>query len=185
LPLQTEITYSLTDHNAFRQLFELYYKPLCRFAAGYVSDQDSLEEIVQQVFINLWNQRETIDPGKSIKSYLYTSVKNRCLNHIRDNKKFRNYYLDVELELEIPVSDIDKTEMADLEKQVADALEKLPEKCREVFMLCRFEEMKYKDVALKLDISQKTVEAQMSKALKILREELKDVWIWVIIYQLI
>jgi RNA polymerase sigma-70 factor, ECF subfamily len=178
-------TYTTFNIKAFQEVFEHYYQPLCRFATGYVSDQDSAEEIVQQVFINLWEHREEIDPQKAIKSYLFTSVKNRCLNHIRDNKKFRNYYLDVELELEIPVSDNDKTEMADLEKQVADALDKLPEKCREVFMMCRFEDMKYKDVALKLDISQKTVEAQMSKALKILREELKDVWIWVIIYQMI
>jgi RNA polymerase sigma-70 factor, ECF subfamily len=183
--LTDSATYPTFNTKAFQEVFEQYYKPLCRFAGGYISDIDSAEEIVQQVFINLWEHREEIDPQKAIKSYLFTSVKNRCLNYIRDNKKFRNYYLDVELELEIPVSDNDKTEMADLEKQVADALDKLPEKCREVFMMCRFEDMKYKDVALKLDISQKTVEAQMSKALKILREELKDVWIWVIIYQMI
>lgn len=169
---------------AFQEAFEKFYQPLCRFASGYISDKDSAEEIVQQVFINLWDHRNEIDPQKDLKSYLYTSVKNRCLNHIRDHKKFRNYYLDVELELEIPVSDHSKRELADLEKQVAQALDKLPEKCREVFMLCRFEEMKYKEVALKLDISQKTVEAQMSKALKILREELKDVWLWIILFQI-
>jgi RNA polymerase sigma-70 factor, ECF subfamily len=183
--LTDSATYPTFTTKAFQEVFEQYYKPLCRFANGYIPDSDSAEEIVQQVFINLWEHRDDIDPQKPIKSYLFTSVKNRCLNYIRDNKKFRNHYLDVELELEIPVSDNDKTELADLEKQVAEALDKLPEKCREVFMLCRFEEMKYKDVALKLDISQKTVEAQMSKALKILREELKDVWIWVIIYQMI
>ena len=170
------------DEKVFKNLFEDHYTALCRFAAGYLADQDTAEEIVQQVFINLWNQRQTIDPEKQIKSYLFTAVKNRCLNHIRDHKKFRNYYLDVEAELEIPVAEKDIVSELELEQRIADALEKLPAKCREVFELCRFEEMKYHEVAQKLDISQKTVEAQMSKALRILREELKDLWFLVALY---
>ena len=74
---------------------------------GYLKDKDSAQEIVQDVFINLWQKKKTITSDKSIKSYLYTSVKNRCLNYIRDNKKFRSQYLDVELELEIPIEDAD------------------------------------------------------------------------------
>ncbi len=174
--MTTQNQHTSFDSKAFRDVFELFYQPLCRFAAGYLYDDDSAEDIVQQVFINLWEQRKEIDPQKAIKSYLFTSVKNRCLNHIRDHKKFRSHYLDVELELEIPVADHDKIQLADLEDQVAQALDKLPEKCREIFMLCRFEDMKYKAVADKLGISQKTVEAQMTKALKILRHELKDTW---------
>ena len=172
------------NKDTFQKVFELYYNPLCRFAAAYIKDADNAEEIVQQVFINLWQQKDTIDPDRQIKSYLFTSVKNRCLNHIRDHKKFRSYYLDVEAELEIPVAEKDNLLEQDLEKQLAEALEKLPEKCREIFMLCRFEDMKYKEVAQKLNISQKTVEAQMSKALKILREELKDIWIVIIFFYL-
>ena len=168
----------------FQKVFDLYYSQLCRFAAGYLQDTDDAQEIVQQVFINLWQNRETIDPRGQIKSYLFTSVKNRCLNYIRDRKKFRSYYLDVEVELEIPVSEKDNLLEKDLEKQLEQALDKLPEKCREIFMLCRFEDMKYKEVAQKLDISQKTVEAQMSKALRILREELKDIWILIIFWYL-
>lgn len=170
------------DERDFKDLFETYYSPLCHFAAGYLSGHNTAEEIVQQVFINLWNQRETIDPEKQVKSYLFTSVKNRCLNHIRDHKKFRNYYLDVEAELEIPVAAKDIVSEKELEKRIAAALDKLPEKCREVFELCRFEEMKYHEVGQKLDISQKTVEAQMSKALRILREELKDLWFLFVLY---
>jgi RNA polymerase sigma-70 factor, ECF subfamily len=170
------------DEKVFKNLFEDHYTALCRFASGYLADQDTAEEIVQQLFINLWNQRQTIDPEKQIKSYLFTAVKNRCLNHIRDIKKFRNYYLDVEAELEIPVAEKDIVSEKELEQRIADALEKLPAKCREVFELCRFEEMKYHEVAQKLDISQKTVEAQMSKALRILREELKDLWFLNVLY---
>jgi RNA polymerase sigma-70 factor, ECF subfamily len=172
------------NEDAFHQVFNLYYNVLCRFAAGYLQDTDDAQEIVQQVFINLWQNRDTINPQGHIKSYLFTSVKNRCLNHIRDRKKFRSYYLDVEVELEFPVSEKDNLIEKDLEKQLEKALDKLPEKCREIFMLCRFEDMKYKEVAQKLDISQKTVEAQMSKALRILREELKDIWILIIFWYL-
>ncbi len=168
----------------FQKVFDIYYNPLCRFAAGYLQDTDDAQEIVQQVFINMWQNRETINPQGQIRSYLFTSVKNRCLNHIRDRKKFRSYYLDVEVELEIPVLEKDNLLEKDIEKQLAETLDKLPEKCRKVFMLCRFEDMKYKEVARKLDISQKTVEAQMSKALRILREELKDIWILIIFWYL-
>ena len=168
----------------FQKVFDLYYNQLCRFASGYLQDTDDAQEIVQQVFINLWQQKDTIDPDRQIKSYLFTSVKNRCLNHIRDRKKFRSYYLDVEAELEIPIAEKDNLLEQDLEKQLAQALDKLPEKCREIFMLCRFEDMKYKEVAQKLNISQKTVEAQMTKALKILREELKDIWVIIILWYL-
>lgn len=149
-----------------------------------MADYDSAEEIVQQVFVNLWKHRHEMEADKSIRSYLYTSVKNRCLNHLRDHKKHRSHYLDIELELEIPVRDHDRLSEKDLEQQLQQALDKLPEKCREVFMLCRFQDMKYKEVAQQLNISPKTVEAQMSKALKILREELKDLWVLALFWPL-
>ncbi len=179
--MAAENAYKAFDERDLEEVFEKFYHPLCHFASGYLNDHESAEEIVQQVFINLWDQRSTMDAKRNIKSYLYTSVKNRCLNYIRDNKKFRSYYLDVELELEIAVPERDLPAESDLARQINQALDKLPEKCREVFMLCRFEELKYKEVAQRLNISQKTVEAQMSKALKILKEELKDVWLWLMI----
>jgi RNA polymerase sigma-70 factor (ECF subfamily) len=172
--LTERLSYHVLNEKLFQNYFEEFYQPLCRFASGYVSDRDSVEDIVQQVFVNLWAQRENINTAEPIKSYLFTSVRNRCLNHIRDRKKYNSYFLDVELELEIPVSDRDMFSEAEIERRVAEALSKLPEKCKEVFLLCRNDNLKYKEVAEKLDISVKTVEAQMSKALKILRLELKD-----------
>ena len=141
---------------------------------GYLGDRDAAQEIVQDVFINLWQKKDVIDPAKSVKAYLYTSVKNRCLNHIRDNKKFRSYYLDVELELEIPHEDTDNISESETRDKISAALDKLPERCRQVFELSRFDEMKYKEIAEKLGISVKTVEVQVSKALKILRNELRE-----------
>jgi len=165
------------NYNKFEQLFNEYYSELCRFAISFVKDNDSAEDIVQQVFINLWNKRNEIDNDKPIKAYLLSSIKNRCINYLRDNKKYRSYYLDVEAELEIPVNEKDLISEEYFNEKVQTAIDKLPEKCREIFMLCRFEEMKYKEIAKKLNISQKTVEAQMSKALKIMREELKEFFV--------
>jgi RNA polymerase sigma-70 factor, ECF subfamily len=180
--LQIEDSNIALNHKAFQELFNEHYSSLCRFAVSFLKDNDSAEEVVQQVFVNLWDKRDLMDAEKSIKTYLFTSVKNRSLNFIRDNKKYRSYYLDIEGEMEIPVSEKDIISEADLNTQVKNALDKLPEKCREIFELCRFEEMKYKEVAEKLGISQKTVEAQMSKALKIMREELKDLFVVLMIW---
>lgn len=172
--LSKNIAYKNLNKQLFEQLFREHYKALCHFALSYVHDHDSAQEIVQDIFINLWQTKETITSDKSVKSYLYTSVKNRCLNYIRDNKKFRSQFLDVELELEIPVDDADIFSELETQNKIDSALNKLPEKCRQVFELSRFEELKYKEIAERLSISQKTVEIHMSKALRILRIELKD-----------
>jgi RNA polymerase sigma-70 factor (ECF subfamily) len=157
----------------FEQLFREHFNTLCNFAATYLNDRDTSQEIVQDVFINLWQKREYISTDKSIKSYLFTSVKNRSINYIRDHKKFRSYYLDVELELEIPVEDVDMLSQVETRDKINDAFKRLPEKCRQAFELSRFEEMKYKEIAERMGISQKTVEIHISKALRILRVELK------------
>jgi RNA polymerase sigma-70 factor (ECF subfamily) len=155
-------------------LFKEQFIPLCSFAKGFVYDQDTAKEIVQDVFINLWNKKETIDQARSVKAYLYQSVRNRCLNYIRDHQKFRSHYLDIEVERTRPAEDYDLLVSEETQNKIEAAIRKLPEKCREVFELSRFDEMKYNDIAIKLAISVKTVEVHISKALKILREELKD-----------
>ena len=81
----------------FENLFKTHFQHLCNFAQNYVSDFETSKEIVQDVFIKLWDNKTQIDLKKSIKSYLFTSVKNRCLNYIRDNKKFRSNVLDVDI----------------------------------------------------------------------------------------
>jgi len=165
----------------FEQLFREYFSPLCNFALGYVCDLDTSKEIVQEVFINLWNKKDTITSDKSVKAYLYTSVRNRCLNYIRDHKNFRSYLLDVEIEDTELVIENQSMTQAETQVKIQQAIEKLPEKCRKVFELSRFDELKYKEIAEKLDISIKTVEAQVSKALKILREELKELIISILL----
>ncbi len=162
------------DKPFFEQLFKTHFVHLCNFSNQFVKDTDSAKDITQKVFINLWENREKIDTQKSIQSYLFTSVRNRSLNYIRDQKKFRSEVLDLELhDFEIPF-DEDGIAMSELKDKVSEALDKLPEKCRLVFEMSRFQNMKYKDIAEELDISVKTVEAHMSKALKSLRANLED-----------
>lgn len=168
----------------FEELFHTHYASLCRFAAQYLNDRSDSEEIVQEVFVNLWQKRDSIDPAKQVKTYLFTAVRNRCLNYIRDRKKFRSFYLDVEVEQAFPIQDRDLLTSQEEMEMITKALEKLPEKCREVFELSRFDNMRYHEIASHLNISVKTVEAQVSKALKILREELKNL-LWAIILLLI
>ena len=163
------------DKRAFEELFRSFFPSLVLFAQKYVPDQDTAKEIVHNVFINLWEKRKQVDTGSPLKSYLFTSVHNRCLNYIRDQKKFdKDDTIFQRLDSTDFSDGVDRLEEQELEQRIYDALQSLPEKCREIFMLNRFEGLKYAEIAQKLGISVKTVETQMSKALKILREKLID-----------
>lgn len=168
------------DKKAFEELFRTHFSPLSYFARGYVKDMDAAKEIVHDVFIQLWNKKDSIDTGRSVKSYLFTSVHNRCLNHIRDRKKFNLNTAGIDSTiLESQSEASDRMEVAELEARIRIVMEMLPEKCREIFILSRYHDLKYSEIATKLDLSVKTVEAQISKALKIFREQLKDYMIMI------
>ncbi len=159
------------DKTNFEQLFRLHFAALCSYAVKFLKDPEQAKEIVHEAFINLWEKRDTIDASKPVKAYLYTSVYNRSLNYIRDHKKFTKLDLNV---VEEQQGAEEFNDHDNLEKKIQEAIDKLPEKCREVFMMSRFDELKYSEIAEKLNISVKTVEAQMSKALKVLREHLSE-----------
>lgn len=159
----------------FEGLFREHFTGLCYFARKYTGDLDSAREIVHVVFIRIWESRSEFDWDKPVKSYLFTSVYNRSMNFIRDNRKFLNHEDAYRQNLVVDESAYsDHLEVAELEEKIRKALRKLPEKCREVFELSRFEGRKYTEIATHLNISVKTVETQMSKALHILKTELKD-----------
>lgn len=162
------------DEAQFELQFRTHFVPLSRYALQYTQDMDTAKEVVQKVFVALWEAREKIDPTQSVKSYLYRAVRSRCLNYIRDNKKFRSKVLDLDCgDMDLMV---EQEEIADddIRQKVDKALDQLPEKCRQVFKMSRFQGMKYREIAEELGVSQKTVEAHISKAIKILRSELKD-----------
>lgn len=147
---------------------------MCSFAYKYIQDIDTCQEIVHDVFVKLWEKREQIDLSKSVKSYLFTAVSNKCKNHIRDNKKFVTNELATENTNYNDQDALKQLQYQELEEKIQEAINSLPEKCKEVFELNRYEGLKYKEIAEKLHISVKTVENQMGKALKVLREKLKN-----------
>jgi RNA polymerase sigma-70 factor, ECF subfamily len=165
------------DKRAFEELFRKFFPALMAFAAKFLPDEDDAREVVHKVFINLWEKRDSLDTSTSLKSYLFKSVNNRSLNVIRDRRKF------VGDEIPDLASDVDveaQMEAMELEEKIMKVIEGLPEKCKEVFELSRFEGLKYSEIADKLGISVKTVENQMSKALKVLREKLADYMVLVV-----
>lgn len=166
----------------FESIFREYFTGLTNFARKYTGDLDSAKEIVHSVFIRIWEKRQEFEWDKPAKSYLFTSVYNRSLNNIRDNRKFSGFSSDgTPLNNEIVVYN-DALETAELEERIDIALKKLPEKCREVFKLSRFSEKKYSEIAQILGISVKTVETHMSKALHLLKDELKDYLYLIILF---
>ena len=154
----------------FEKLFREHFKPLCGFAIKYVKDLDDAKEVVHDVFVVVWRKLDSLGPDINYKSYLYTSVRNRCLNFIRDRRNLVKFDKVVE---ETLISEThDPLETSELEREIEMAIDTLPDKCRQIFKLSRFEELRYSEIAQKMNISVKTVEAQMSKALRILRERL-------------
>lgn len=140
-----------------------------------MKDFETAKELVQDAFITLWEKRESIDTNRPVKSYLTTIIFNRCQNYLRDNRKFNSDVLEIEnlLEFSENVSS-DFLVEAELAGAIKAAIDELPEKCREIFLLNRYENLKYHEIADKLQLSQKTVEAQMSKALQHMRLRLAE-----------
>ena len=145
------------------------------FALRYVKDLEIAEEITQEVFLGLWEKRATIDLSKSVRSYVTTSVKNKSLNYLRDTRKFNREILAIEgLIDEVEIIHSDRMIEAELKNRIRESLDELPEKCREIFILSRHENLKYQEIAERQQISVKTVETQMSKALQHFRIRLAD-----------
>lgn len=159
------------DEEAFNKAFDLYYSRLCFFADKMLHDFDLSRSVVQQVFVDLWIKREKLKID-SLQSYLFQSARNAAFDVLK-HRKVESHYLST-LEKEEPGLLADSMEEAELTDRINKAIQNLPEKCREVFVLRRFEELKYAEIASKLNISVKTVEMQISIALKKLRSELAD-----------
>jgi RNA polymerase sigma-70 factor (family 1) len=161
-----------SDAKAFEQLFKNYYALLSHFASSYLNDLDESEEIVQDIFVKIWEKREEITIVTSFKSYLYQAVKNKCLNYIR-NKKTQHSHLTIidKPEYENPQT-IGEINASELNEKLFEALEELPPKCKQIFQMSRLDGMKHKEIADKLDLKVKTIENQIGIALKILKSHL-------------
>jgi len=163
------------DEAVFELVFKTHYKNLHSYAFTILKDEDEAEEMVQQVFFKLWERSEKLTIEGPIAAYLYRAVHNESLNFLKHKKVKETHRLHVVYSMknksEQPQGKILSKE---LENKFKEALNKLPEQCRTVFQLSRFENLKYKEIAEKLQISVKTVENHMGKALKLLRIHLID-----------
>ncbi len=163
------------DEAAFEQVFKTHYKNLHAYSFTILKDEDEAEETVQQVFFKLWERSEQLNFSGSVAAYLYRAVHNESLNFLKHQKVKDSHRLHVAYSMKNNAEQPQgKMARKELEEKFKQALNELPEQCRTVFQLSRFEDLKYKEIADKLDISVKTVENHMGKALKLLRTKLVD-----------
>ena len=179
----------LTAQKLFSKLYVSYYARLVRFASLYVGAMGDAENIVQDFFLYLWERKEILPELQQPDAYLFSAVKHRCLNFLRsqlsivDRRQPLSDIMEQEFKLKLySLQLLDDSQMSidEVEKQICRAIDSLPERCREVFMLSKMEELSNKEIAERLGISVKTVEVQMTKALSRLRKELE--WLLSLIF---
>ena len=160
------------DRAAFEMAFREHYTALVRFAEGILRSRELGEDAVQEVMLNLWRQREVLRIDDSLRAYLYAAVRNRALNGLRNDRVRRDAVPHLVREMpETPAGEAVVLE-GEIEAAVRAAIDTLPPRCREIFELSRFKGLRYSEIAESLGISVKTVETQMGRALKSLRQQL-------------
>ncbi len=169
------------DEPAFEIVFKSYFVQLVSFANEYVFDREVSKNIVQEVFVKLWEKRANIDIEGNVKAYLYTSTKNSCLSYLRHLKTKQQYFEKRKKDFEdlmhnyeaLSQLNIDRIDFDSIESIINETIGLLPPRCKEVFTLSRFEELSNKKIAEKLEISVKAVEANITRAIKLLRKNLR------------
>jgi RNA polymerase sigma-70 factor (ECF subfamily) len=163
------------DIKEFETLFRSSYASLVKYAGTLIKDQDTAEEIVQDLFFRLWQNKEKLNIESSLNGYLFRSVHNSCLHHIEHLKVVDRHAREAALEPEPNTEDpAEMLQYSELQAKIARIIERLPERCGKIFCMNRFEGMKYSEIAEKLSVSVKTVEANMGKALKEFRKALAE-----------
>ncbi len=160
------------DEHAFKHLFDSYFVSLCRYINIYLDNFAETEELALDIFTYLWENREQVEIKLSFKAYLFQAARNRCLNALRDRKQTTP--LNEALQETLQDKDYPTLEMEELNQLIQDAICTLPEKCREVFLKSRQKNMSNQEIAEEMEISVKTVEAQITKALKRIKKFLGE-----------
>jgi RNA polymerase sigma-70 factor (family 1) len=173
-------------YGQFKLVFDEYYVSLGNFAFSYVKDKTAAEDIVQEVFLRIWEKRQDLIGSSTIRFYLFTAVRNNCLTYIAHSKRFLSFHA-AHLEDKAVIYPQDKAEghPADRMAMIQKAIAQLPPKCKEVFLLSRIGNLSYKEIAKTLDISVKTVDNQVGKALRVLRDLLKEYKLIVFLFGII
>lgn len=156
------------NEGSFREIFHAHYERLCQYAFTILRDMDDAEDVVQSMFLKIWEKRHDLIITHTIKSYLYKAVYNQCMNQLEHravHNKFQEHNA-IKKQRGVQHPEVFPNE---LEERIMAAINTLPKQCRTIFMMSRYQEMKYADIAKTLDISVNTIENQISKALRILR----------------
>lgn len=157
----------------FEMIFNQYYQPLVQYGNTFMKDLNEAEDVVQQVFVSVWEKRESTEIHTSLRALLYKAVHNACLNRIKQ-LKVRRDYAQSEGASQAEVLASDPVQEKELQQRIEEAVSLLPEQCAKIFRMSRFEQLKYQEIADQLGLSVKTIENQMGKALKLMRENLKE-----------
>ena len=160
-----------SDVNAYETLFRQYYEPLCGYSAKIIDNLDVAEDIVQEIFYKIWKERVNLRIVLSVKSYLFSAVRKNSLQyfeHLKVRQRHRDYVIADNKNISASPQEI--LEYKELEQQIGFALNRLPKRRQEIFKMNRFEGKKYEEIACEMSLSVKTIEAEMSKALKVLRK---------------
>ncbi|MCT4590253.1 MAG: RNA polymerase sigma-70 factor [Carboxylicivirga sp.] len=181
-----ELQQGLEDgsEKAFQELFLRYYAQLVVFARKVVIDDDLARELVQDVIVNFYEKRKEIKIHSSLKAHLYQSVRNRCLNQIKHSQIRRDHHANIYINKKSEEAYVDdKLEETELEQKIFSIIQTLPAQCKKIFEMSRFEGVSNQEIADDLNLSKRTVETQISKALKVLRKNLAgylEAWIVVL-----
>jgi RNA polymerase sigma-70 factor (ECF subfamily) len=162
------------NFGSFEDLFKQYYAPLVVYACRYVINIDIAREIVQDFFVRLYEKRHSLSAGVSLKSYLYRSVYNCCINYINQRNIQDRHLKTIDLERSDEENLESEIYSVELQYKIFEVIEELPARCRRIFKMNRLEGIKNEEIAIQLKLSKRTVETQISKALKILRKKLAD-----------
>ncbi|MGL5636987.1 MAG: RNA polymerase sigma-70 factor [Bacteroidales bacterium] len=180
------------NETAFTEVYNRYSRRLHYFANEYLQNSDESMDIVQNVFIQLYESAPGLDADSNLEAFLITSTKNACISQLRKNKVRQQYFQSTvqNMELELNLKALEAFEYSDVtfnevRESVKTAIEELPPKCKEVFLMSRQKQMKYQEIAEVLDVSKRTVERRMTEALGLLKSKLKEFFILLIVFDIL
>lgn len=167
----------ITPEANIDEIFKLYYRPLCMYIIHYVNNIDTAEDIAQDSFTAYWEKLNKGDKIENVKAYLYATARNKSIDYLKEQTSFIS--LSVPANLEETLTDDEAEECSCIEARMWTAIDDLPERCREVFLLHKRDGMKYKDIAERFHISVNTVDNHISKALRLVREGVRRVYTFI------
>lgn len=176
----TNLNFTNDDRNYLKSLFQIYFQPLCQLSQHYLKDNDESKGVVQEAFVKLWEIRFKLNPDSNIPNFLFTLVKHACLNILKRRQVLLKHHEKIKLmEMHYQYESLarmgsDYLDFNELKEKIDMAIQHLPTQCRIVFEMSRYEDLKNREIAERLGITQKTVEAHLTKALKKLRNNLKE-----------